>query len=235
MKAAWITLIAVAAIAGFLVGRTSVEAGKNSIDSDVQSDASAPQLPASQPTDFTPKTPLADIDPDSATESYRSQQIAERLQYGQLRDVAARNYPAAQKELQAWSHIHKAELYAKMKSVLGDRSDVMFELVLSGNAMINEPLAQQPIEQDITWRKQARASLEYFILTHVDDPHFDVLDIVCMQKKCEVTFSGKDIGESTAVSKALIADKPSGVKTVSDLRKTIFQDPNYWAYMIVHY
>ncbi|MGB0302027.1 MAG: hypothetical protein ACPGCM_12200 [Alteromonas oceani] len=256
MKVLWISLIVFAAVAGFLVGRASAPTASLPVSESSTDDASVvPSLPTSAPenTETKPIAPVeststnmsaspatsqpstysrADVGPDSSA-PYSNDLITEEQTYEDLRRMAQDNYPAAQQELDEWAELHKADLKSRMEATLGESSDFMFEEVLKDNAMLNEPLAQQPMEEDFAWREQAQVNIHDYIVMNSTDPSLEVLNITCMQKKCEVTLTGKDDRAGIILYMQMMQIQPFGITGGPSPTTMMNDDGSYWMYMLL--
>ena len=256
MKVLWITLIVIAAVAGFLVGRASAPTASLTVSESSTDNAPVmASLPTSAPenTLTKPLAPVeststnmsappatsqpspssrADVDQDSSS-PYSNEQIAEQQTYEDLRRVAQDNYPAAQQELDEWAELHKADLKSRMEATLGESNGFMFEEVLKDNAMLNEPLAQQPMEEDFAWREQAQVNIHDYIVMNSTDPSLEVLNITCMQKKCEVTLTGKDDRAGIILYMQMMQTQPFGITGGPAPTTLMNEDGTYWMYMLL--
>ena len=257
MKVLWITLIVVAAVAGFLTGRATAPTASVQVSTSSQDDASVTSSPLmspaenktakssapvesastniSQPPATSQASPssMADSDPDSGSDPYRNEQAAEQQTYQDLRRVAEENYPAAQQELNEWAELQTADLKSRMEAALGESSGFMFDQVLKDNAMLNEPLAQQPMEEDLAWREQAQVNIQDYIMMNSTDPALEILNVTCMQKKCEVTLTGKDDSAGIMLYMRLMQSRPFGITGGPGPTTMMNDDGTYWMYMLL--
>lgn len=258
MKVLWITLIVIAAVAGFLTGRATAPAAslpQNTASVDDVSVVSSPEIipmgektanpsaPAeststnmSQPPapSQSPPPSRADVDPDNGSDPYRNEQTAQQQTYQDLRRVAEENYPVAQQELDEWAELHRADLKNRMEAALGESSGFMFEQVLKDNAMLSEPLAQQPVEDDLAWREQAQLNIQDYIMMNSTDPALEILNVICIQKKCEVTLTGKDDSAGIMLYMQLMQTRPFGITGGGSGPTTMMNDDgSYWMFMLL--
>ncbi|OFC70548.1 hypothetical protein [Alteromonas confluentis] len=254
MKVLWITLIVIAAVGGFLIGRSTAptptsaanEASPGSVSPTPASESSyqqsvmpAPLANSPDNASSTQSVPaqsvadsLADVAPDNGGDSYSNEQTAEQRSYQDLRRVAENNYPAAQQELEEWTELHKADLKSRMETALGENAGFMFDEVMKNNTMLNEPLAQQSMEEDLAWREQTQINLHDYIMMNTTDPTVNILNISCMQRKCEVTMTGKDDRAAILLYMQLMRSGLFGITGGPGPTTMMNDDGTYWMFML---
>lgn len=162
--------------------------------------------------------------------------------YGEKTDVPSdslqdkhRDFPLAQRELEEWQDRHKEELKSRMEEVLGDYADLMFDKIVSESPLLNEASAENSLEDDLAWRYQAEQVLTDFILNNTNDSSVELLQVTCIQKKCEITMTGNNQQSATNLYMQITAQKPFGLKAASTPTLYIQDDKSYWLYLALFF
>ncbi len=253
MKPIWIMLIAIAIVGSFFAGKYLGQSAYQNAPQPSEPVAATPS--ASAPSPFAParSSAQAHSSAPSSAAAPASQNFPERdieesaavendstgeLSYAERRKRALEQFPEAQRELDDWSAVHEDVLNQQLAKVFGEKyynARVIYDSVSENNPLLSKPLAESTLDEDMAWRGQAKANLEYLLVTYIDDPEFEILDIFCLQKKCEVTLTGSDYKLTYPLAAELLTDRSLGAKRVSHQRGTILQDTNYWQYMVVYF
>lgn len=152
----------------------------------------------------------------------------------QLESVQSK-FPLAQEELTEWQTQHKENLKPRMQEALGEAADFMFEQVTSNSPFLLDTTANTPLEDDLSWRYNAEQAITDFIRNHATDPSLEILQVVCIQKKCEITVRGAEQPAAFALYAQLTSKKPFNLKQAST--PTIFNndDGSFWLYVVLSF
>jgi hypothetical protein len=145
-------------------------------------------------------------------------------------------YPLAQQELVQWAKRHKTELKRAMTEHMGEQSaEMMFEQILKNNDFLNDPIAEHSIEEDLGTRQDIEQAIEDYLMVNSSDPEMTILDVICMQGRCEITLAAQDQVALVRLHMSLTNNGVPGVSGTS--APTIFMMPEggVWAYMLVQY
>ncbi|BFT32233.1 hypothetical protein D210916BOD24_34090 [Alteromonas sp. D210916BOD_24] len=146
------------------------------------------------------------------------------------------SYPLGEQELQEWITEHRDALKQSMIEAIGEaNTEFMFEEINKANPLLNDPVAQYPLEDDLTNRYALEQSIRDLILLHKSDPTGEILDVKCIQGLCEVTYSGIEQNDFSSWYILLVGNR---LDSVSEARSpTIFMTPDggYWAYILLKY
>lgn len=145
------------------------------------------------------------------------------------------DFPLAQRELEDWQDRHIEELKSRIHDALGNSGDFMYDKIVSENALLNEMSAETSLEDDIAWRYQAEQAVTDFILTNASDPSVQLLQVVCIQKKCEVTMTGNNQQSAVELYMQITAQKPFDLKEASSPTFYMKDDKSYWLYFVLSF
>ncbi|NVK57048.1 MAG: hypothetical protein HWE26_15700 [Alteromonadaceae bacterium] len=150
------------------------------------------------------------------------------------RKLAMEKFPMAQEEMEYWLDNHNRDLKDSMREKLGDSADWMFEEVSKNNALLNNPIASSPLEQDLAWRQQAKQQLSDLIYSLNTDPGFELVSVTCIQKQCEVTITGEDQSAATRLFIQVVSRNDIGISGASTPTFHSKYD-DYWLYFTVQF
>ncbi len=145
-------------------------------------------------------------------------------------------YPLGEQELQEWLSEHRVALKQSMIEAIGEaNTEFMFEEINKANPLLNDPVAQYPLEDDLTNRYALEQSIRDFIVLHKSDPAGEILDVKCIQGMCEVTYSGIEQNDFSEWFVLLMGNRLENVSVARS--PTIFMKPDggYWAYVLLAY
>lgn len=148
-------------------------------------------------------------------------------------------YPVAQQELDDWIATYKPRLKQDMINTLGeDSAEFMFEQINKENPFLNQPTANNHLEDDLSTRHDLEQAIRDYIELATIDPETELLNAKCIQGRCEVTIAG--MAQNAAI---FIYMEISGnaIPALDELKTpTLYVDPKkpeqgYWAYMLFQY
>jgi hypothetical protein len=150
-------------------------------------------------------------------------------------DSEQNDFPLAQQELKEWQTQHKENLKQRMQEALGEAADFMFEQVTSNSPFLLDTTATAPLEDDLSWRYNAEQAITDFIRNHATDPSLEILQVVCIQKKCEITVRGAEQPAAFALYAQITSKKPFNLQQAST--PTIFNndDGSFWLYVVLSF
>jgi len=150
-------------------------------------------------------------------------------------DSEQNKFPLAQQELKEWQTQHKENLKQRMQEALGEAADFMFEQVTSNSPFLLETTATATLEDDLSWRYNAEQAITDFIRNHATDPSLEILQVACIQKKCEITVRGAEQPAAFALYAQLTSKKPFNLQQAST--PTIFNndDGSFWLYVVLSF
>lgn len=150
-------------------------------------------------------------------------------------DSEHNKFPLAQQELKEWQAQHKENLKLRMQEALGDAADFMFEQVTSNSPFLLETTATATLDDDLSWRYNAEQAITDFIRNNATDPSLEILQVACIQKKCEITVRGAEQPAAFALYAQLTSKKPFNLQQAST--PTIFNndDGSFWLYVVLSF
>lgn len=119
-----------------------------------------------------------------------------------------------------------------------DVAEFMFGQITKENSFLNQPTANNYLEEDVSTRHDLEQAIRDFIGLNTIDPDAELLNAKCIQGRCEVTLAG--MAQNAAI---FIYMEISGnaIPALEELKTpTLYVDPEkpelgYWAYMLFQY
>lgn len=200
----------------------------------VQQVTSNPSLTPSTDSD---KTSSNDSDKAANDESLLS--TTAKVTDTDINNDETTSFPTAQIELDQWITGHKSELERSMIEKLGeDSAQFMLQQVSKDNTFLNSPIADRPIEEDLATRFQKEQAIRAHVQNSTLDPQTRVLNVVCIQGRCELTLEGSDQSAAVFIYMELVNGAVAGLselKTPTVYADSKEQGKGYWAYMLFSY
>lgn len=200
------------------------------------------EQPTTHPSRTVSSDPQSPHNEDRVAVLSEKPDTKEEGSYGDKNDVISESsqeklsdFPLAQRELEEWQVKHKEELKSRMEEVLGEYADLMFDKIVQESPLLNEASAENSLEDDLAWRYQAEQVLTDFILNNTNDASVELLQVTCIQKKCEITMTGNNQQSATNLYMQITTQKPFGLKATSSPTLYIQDDNSYWLYLALFF
>lgn len=207
----------------------------SSDDSQLQGNSSNANhlTPSNSPESVIASNKVGDLRPHSHT------QLNDSKNHVQPADYSNEEYSLAQQELDEWVTTYKPRLKQDMIDTLGeDVAQFMFEEITNENAFLNQPVANNHLEDDLSTRHDLEQAIRDFIDLNTIDPETELLNVNCIQGRCEVTLAGKAQNAAIFIFMEISGNAIPALEALKT--PTLYVDPEkpeqgYWSYMLFQY
>ncbi|WP_018981335.1 hypothetical protein [Salinimonas chungwhensis] len=140
--------------------------------------------------------------------------------------------PRAQQELEQWLTNHRRVLKASMQEKLGDHAGSMYEKVVNDNLLLDSPVAENSLEQDLMWRRQTEQQLRAAVAALNSDQTLQIESTACIQNHCELIMTGAAMQAASVLYIRLITKAEAfGLSEAAQPVFHIFENGGYWVYV----
>ena len=116
--------------------------------------------------------------------------------------------------------------------------EFMFNKVTEKNEFLHNPTARTTMEEDLNKRFEVEQTIRDFIVINSTDPATTILNIACIQGRCELTLRGMDQSAASAISMGLANNALPGVRPLGTpvfFSNSDQPSKGYWLYMLLSY
>lgn len=202
----------------------------NSLLSVSESQDTAPSAPPTSSSQSEIDTAMA----QQATEENKTSKMASdpSLSIQQRQQIANEQYPVAQQDFEEWSRNQKLALKEEMDAYIDIGADFMFEKIKEDNSLLNDPIAESSLEDDLAWRQRTEQYISALFQTLNTSGDAELQSLNCIQKQCQLTWTGSNTMEDSKLLLRLMSDLENhGLKEQPLSTVSLNQDNSYWHYV----